>query len=718
MGTTAKLTDHCRQGEPAAKPEILERDRPNAFEKAEEVQIRGTKESKICETEEPQICRTEEPQICETQEPQICRTEEPQICRTEEPQICETQEPQICRTEKSKINGAEKAGTSTFVKTKENGMCGTKYAKIYETEKTGTGSAEALGTYYTDDILSGDPANDTERAAGQSLDNQMYMEQTEHKASYFKILCLPSLLYAVVYTLCMFQNSSGITMPVWIAAAVLYGGIVLKRLGYGTDEQGIFMKRAIEYMTERTGRISGQEKSISRQKLKKGSWIYIVIMLLLGISTCMTDHRVIIVFNYIGFFMILIAFLLHNFYDDSRWEFAKGMTEIAASVMGAVCCMLAPFCDGIAFYQLKRVKYNRGVQAVFIGLACAVPLLTVLGACLMDADAVFGSMMIRFFTGFRVPMHVMHVIAMLLFGFFSSYCGIRFLALGTRNADVAESRKFDPVIALTFTGCIACMYLAFSVIQVVYLFAGNMQLPEGMTYAEYAHDGFFQLLFVCAVNLCMVLLVRKYFLNHKVLNWMLILICGCTYIMIASSAYRMILYISTYQLTFLRILVLVVLALLAILMAGVFIFILNPVFPLFRYSMIIVSVIYLGFSFSHVDYFIASYNLSHAGENMDWWYLSGMSLDAAPAVADYYAEAPKELKTKMDLLVQQISKRYKNGYEASDLESTGYAMWDDEDQTTAGWYYIYMNRVFYAKKNMRLRNFNISRFLAVKRLLK
>lgn len=529
-----------------------------------------------------------------------------------------------------------------------------------------------------------------QETAGQPLEGQMYLEQEAHKAAYFKLLCLPSLLYAAVYTFCMFKNSSGITMPVWIAAAILYGCAVIKRAGCGLDEKC--------------------------RKLKRGSGFYISIMFLLGISTFMTDNKVIIVFNYLGFFMVLIAFLLHNIYDDSRWGFAKGILEITVSVMGAVCCMLAPFCDGIAFYKEKKTRHNRTLRAVCIGLACAVPLLAVLGACLMDADAVFGSIVRHFFAGFEIPLNVVHGTAMLLFGFFSSYCGIRFLALGTRNAAGEEGRKFDPVIALTFTGCTACMYLVFCAIQIVYLFVGGMQLPEGMTYAAYAHNGFFQLLFVCAVNLCMVLLVQKYFLHHKALNWLLIVICGCTYIMIASSAYRMILYISTYQLTFLRVLVLVVLGVLALLMAGVLLLICNPGFPLFRYSMIVVSVIYLGFSFSHVDYFIASYNLSHAGENMDWWYLSGMSLDAAPAVADYYADAPEELKSKMKLLAEQAAGQYENEKDAVDLGSTGYDTWDDEDQIATAWYSLYLRRAFYAKKNMGLRNFNVSRFLAVEML--
>lgn len=62
-----------------------------------------------------------------------------------------------------------------------------------------------------------------------------------------------------------------------------------------------------------------------------------------------------------------------------------------------------------------------------------------------------------------------------------------------------KSRK-NPVIAITFLSMITAVYLIFCVIQAVFLFTGGRLLPEGYTYSEYAHQGFFQLLFcVCLI---------------------------------------------------------------------------------------------------------------------------------------------------------------------------------------------------------------------------
>lgn len=539
------------------------------------------------------------------------------------------------------------------------------------------------------------------------------------QAGYFRIFGLSSLLYAIVYTICMFHNSSGITMPVWIAATIVYACVTMKRMSVcSTIEQmtaGTSMQLSANASVQSAEDMhvpGSQAFAGPDSRLRAGSWFYIVVMLLLGIATFLTDQVSMICFNYIGFLVMLILFLLHNFYDDSQWDFSKSLTEITAAVFGAIGCMLVPFTDGYAFCQERTVRKNKTLRAVMIGLLLSVPALLFLGFCLMCADAVFDTMIMRLFDGLRVPVKAMEAAGMLLFGFFSSYCGMRYLTRRSRTEVRTHKTAFDPVIAMTFAGLLSAMYLVFCGVQVLYLFVGNMQLPEGMTYADYAHRGFYMLLFVCMVNLVLVLFMRKYFAVHKILNVMLFLICACTFVMMASSAYRMFLYIAAYQLTFLRVLVLVALVALALLMAGVVLMIIKPQFPLFRYSLVVVSVIYLCLAFSHVDGMIASYNLSHAEESkhMDWGYLSQLSMDAAPAVADYYAGASREVRKQMELCALQAKQLSEGSATASDLYG-GRDTLDGEN-----WFAVYMYKVLQTEKGMGLRSFNVSRYRAAKLL--
>ncbi len=64
-------------------------------------------------------------------------------------------------------------------------------------------------------------------------------------------------------------------------------------------------------------------------------------------------------------------------------------------------------------------------------------------------------------------------------------------------------------------------------------------------------------------------------------------------------------------------------------------------FPLFKYCITVVTVLYIAFSFSRPDYFIAKYNIAQMLEkerteserpDYDTLYLLGLSADAAPAI--------------------------------------------------------------------------------------
>ena len=98
----------------------------------------------------------------------------------------------------------------------------------------------------------------------------------------------------------------------------------------------------------------------------------------------------------------------------------------------------------------------------------------------------------------------------------------------------------------------------------------------------------------------------------------------------------MFLYIGAYHLTFLRILVLWFLIVLTMIMSGVIVNIYKRQFPLFHYIMAVVSVLYIGFSFSRPDTIITRYNIAHS-ENMEeqdiYYLLYHTSWDAAPEIA-------------------------------------------------------------------------------------
>lgn len=382
-----------------------------------------------------------------------------------------------------------------------------------------------------------------------------------------------------------------------------------------------------------------------RGSIKKDSIFTVVSMILLGISVFLTDNVSIQLITKTGIFLLTLSLMLHQYINDSQWNFSKYLLSICQCLLETIACVGRPFSDG-AVWRQKRIqegkKDGKG-RYVALGLLVAVPLGLFILALLVSADAVFRDLFVRLFRHINIG-NILLVLCMLVLGFFASYGFMAMLNSRVIKEECRENRNQEPVLAITFTSVLAVMYLIFCSIQVVYLFMGQMRLPEGYTYSSYARQGFFQLLAVCIINLIIVLVCLGFFRESRVLKGILTVISLCTYIMVASSAYRMILYIQICQLTFLRIIVLWALAVTALVLGGIIVTIFRPGFRLFRYCVTIVTVFYILLAFAKPDYWIARYNMQFVDftavseepaedSYRDFYYLSHLSADAAPILA-------------------------------------------------------------------------------------
>lgn len=449
-------------------------------------------------------------------------------------------------------------------------------------------------------------------------------ENQKKKNPLFPFVSIGSLIYAAFYTFCLYKNSSGITYPFFVGGTCLFFFFYLKKL---------------------------------RVTAKKSSLFLTASLLLLGLSTCLTDSYILITYNKLGIFFLLFYMVLHNLYEDKDWNIPKYLGAVINLLFTSLVFLFRPFTDFYAFLNERKKKNHKlggKGKYIFAGVLIAFPLLFVILLLLYEADAVFSNLfdqIIFFHIYVNFEDHIWGISFLFLFIFFASYCILTRISIHDLKEEVFDKRTAEPVTGITFTALISLVYLIFCYIQVVYLFGGFGTLPEGYTYASYAREGFFQLVFVCFINLSLVLICIRRFRENKILKGILTFISICTYIMIASSAYRMLLYIQTYYLTFLRFFVLWMLLVLSLLMAGALIMIYRESFPLTRYYVITITILYLAFSFAHPDYWIAKYNLNHiylSGEAPleyqyrygydDFHYLVRLSDDAAPVI---FANAEK-----------------------------------------------------------------------------
>ena len=457
----------------------------------------------------------------------------------------------------------------------------------------------------------------------QMIDIENTPEMLFFRAKIAKHLGLTSLIYAAFSTFCLYRNLSGVMMPFFGIATLIY-------MIYGLRQYDV--------------------------KIKKTSWFIAGVILALAVSDFLTCNHVILFYNnaVIGFMIIL--FLLHNVYDDSRWDFSKTLRSICRSCISSIGSLVDFGLDMRALSQRRtdgpeNSTKKSTVKYIIIGLIFAMPLTLIILLLLSTADAVFNELLGKILY-LDIDIEKIVGIAFTFFMiFFGGYCVMRFFSKKVIREDYTANRNLEPVIAITVLSIVSVIYLLFSGIQIIYLFLGDGTPPLGYSYARYAREGFFELLAVSVINFLMVLFVNKRFRESSVLKVLMTIISLCTYIMIASSALRIKMYIDAYLLTSLRIWVVWGLIVLSLLFVAVIISIYKHDFPIFRYGILVVSVLYIMISYARPDYIIADYNLKHINTSehesavIDYNYLKRLSADAAPAIAEYcntYADEDDE----------------------------------------------------------------------------
>ena len=426
---------------------------------------------------------------------------------------------------------------------------------------------------------------------------QRRREKSRRNADFFGRLCIPTIIYALLYTIFLYENTGGILVTLFAIVTGVYSLYCMKIL-----------------------HIEAKPLTV---------W-YSVMMILTGISSGLTGNKIIQGFNFCWILVFLVFMLLHNFCNDRQWGLIKYIAAAFQAVFGAIGCIAEPFMDIADYMRNERmdsdnmgsdsmvgdsanatagerhVKKHRMLY-VFIGIAIAFPLVVLIVVLLCSADAVFASVIKKIFADINL-FTVSKVVFLFVFALFSSYCGIKYLSKKRISDTPVETPAFPAAIGITVAATISVVYVFFCFIQIVYLFGGLMQLPSGYTYARYAREGFFQLLFVCILNVIIVLLGSGLFRKNKILNAFLILITLCTYIMFWA------------------------LGVIALFMLGVILSICKPAFSLFRYGIIVIGVCYLVLAFARPDYLVARYN-TVCMEDTDYKYLMSLSTDASPALA-------------------------------------------------------------------------------------
>ena len=265
----------------------------------------------------------------------------------------------------------------------------------------------------------------------------------------------------------------------------------------------------------------------------------------------------------VRFFGFVVSLLLMLTYLDSLvMGEARGNRESAGLFFRALGTMSNA---GVAVKSLyfDRSGNKKTVGKVMIGLLCAIPVLLVVVPLLCASDQAFLGMVNRILAGSQV-FNIGSMILKVIFGVVISLFAISY-GFSLKTGRIAEKKErafggIENVYLISFLSAISVCYLLYLFSQLAYFFSAFQGfLPYGgVTYAQYARKGFFEMCAIAVINFVLVfsamLLARKQ--QGRVclpVKLLATFIGAFTLLIIATAISKMVLYIDAYGMTVRRV---------------------------------------------------------------------------------------------------------------------------------------------------------------------
>ncbi|MBO5034723.1 MAG: DUF4173 domain-containing protein, partial [Oscillospiraceae bacterium] len=296
----------------------------------------------------------------------------------------------------------------------------------------------------------------------------------------------------------------------------------------------------------------------------------------------------------------------------------------------------------VATVGTKGKPCGKQTKMVFLGLGLALPLVAVAAPLLLQADGYFayvvGDLMRRFREIFGDAL-IRLIIGLLLLPFLFGLCYTLRHGKKREERELPALTGMEPVVCAITLGVMDLLYGFFLAVQSAALFGGAEYLSRvpGLSYAEYARSGFFQLVFVAALNLALVLAACQFSKREggawRAVQLLCSLMIAMSAVILLSAAYRMTLYVQVYGLSFKRFLTYWGMVMLVIFLLAAALKVWKQGFGFFKILLTVSIVGWLALNVCNVDRVVASYNVSLYQQdrtvNIDLGYLTwNLSYDA------------------------------------------------------------------------------------------
>jgi len=334
-----------------------------------------------------------------------------------------------------------------------------------------------------------------------------------------------------------------------------------------------------------------------------------ILSLLVGLSLVLTTNVPVIMLS-------IISFIILNF----TWLFSLVSESEEKGDLGIIKNIFKPFINGIIYnmeptvLSLISVGKKRQLTNILIGLASAIPVVSVIVPLLMSSDEAFSGMMELLFGNFLITV-IKFVIGIVIALILISYCFT--LSKDELPKEVESDFKgVENIVLTSFLSAVAVCYLAYMFSQFAYFFSAfSGFLPDGykFTVAVYARRGFFEMSMIAGINFLLIfaaILISKKN-NGKSCIPVRIICCFIavfTLIIIATAISKMFLYISCFGMTRLRMVTSAFMIFLCIVFFALIIRIFLPKVRVLRVAFISSALVLIVLGCVNVNSFVAKYN--------------------------------------------------------------------------------------------------------------
>lgn len=397
--------------------------------------------------------------------------------------------------------------------------------------------------------------------------------------------------------------------------------------------------------------------------------VYSLLILVLDLAIIASFSRsndALVDFVMVCFLILSINLALCLMAGKNRFQTA-GLTSLGDSFRAVTLLStgkLPAAVGGLVESSRKSGSAMKKAGAALLGVLIALPLLCILIPLLMKADAAFEGLLDKL-PSLGAGEIIVTLLLGLPLGFWFYLRGVGLRHSPTPVAKEKKARKGVNILTVnTVLIAVSVVYVVYLISQLAY-FSGGFAgvLPEEFTVAEYARRGFFEMAWICLVNLltmCLAVgLCRKKEGRSPLLTRLLCLFIGLvTLFLVVSASAKMFMYIGSFGLTRLRVLTEVIMLFMGLTTLTVCAWLFIPKLPYMKVVLLTGLLIGAVVAWADVDTVVARYNVeayqSGKLETVDMETLTELGYGAVPYISQLrFDKDPEVAQAARDYFFRQ-----------------------------------------------------------------